>query len=97
MMKKTYRVPVEYLQKGYQTVDAESYEDAVQFMLDNAKYLKTPTTSEPVEGTLRVVGEGQYGKDVEAIVKLHEKQGLNMMPQDTAINREMFTETITRL
>lgn len=96
-MKKTYRVPVEHLQRGYQTVDANSYEEAVQFLLDKGKNLRTPTTSSPVEGTLRVVGEGKYGKNVEKIVAMHEKEGLNILPQDTAINHTMFSDIISKL
>jgi hypothetical protein len=96
-MKKTYRVPVEYLQRGYQAVDADSYEDAVQFVLDKGKYLKTPTVSSPVEGTIRVVGEGKYGKDAEAIAEMHAKQGLDVLPRDTAVNRTMFSDTVSKL
>lgn len=96
-MKKTYRVPVEHLQRGYQTVDANSYEEAVQFLLDKGKHLRTPTVSSPVEGTLRVVGEGKYGKNAEKIAEMHEREGLNVLPQDTAINRTMFTDTISKL
>lgn len=96
-MKKTYRVPIEHTMRGYQTVDANSYEEAVQFVLDNGKNLVTPTTSTPVEGSIRVIGQGRFGKDVEAIVNYHEAQGINMLPRDTAINRTMFTDTIPKL
>lgn len=96
-MKKTYRVPVEHLQRGYQAVDADSYEEAVQFLLDKGKYLRVPTVSSPVEGTVRVVGEGKYGKNAAAIVEMHEKEGLDVLPRDTAVNRTMFSDTISKL
>jgi hypothetical protein len=96
-MKKTYRVPVEHLQRGYQAVDANSYEEAVQFLLNKSKYLKTPTVSSPVEGTMRVYGEGKFGKNAEKIAEMHEKEGLNVMPQDVAVHSTMFSETMMKV
>lgn len=96
-MKKTYRVPIELKMQGYQTVDADSYEEAVQFMLDKEEYLTTPTIATQVEGSIHVLGEDKYGKNAAAIATMHEEAGLNVLPRDTAVNRTMFTDTITKL
>ena len=96
-MKKTFRIPVIHVMKGYQTVDADSYEEAVQFMLDKEQYLKTPTTSQPVEGSMKVLGEDKYGKNADALTKYHESEGMNTLPRDTAVNRTMFSDTITKV
>lgn len=96
-MKKTYRVPVEYRSKGYQTVDANSYEEAVQFMLDNEKNLRLPTSAKPIEGSMRVIGEAKIGKDAAKIATMHEKRGFDVLPKDTALNRSMYTDTIVKL
>lgn len=96
-MKKTYRVPVNYLMRGYQSVDADSYEEAVAFMLANEKNLNMPTSAAYVDGTIRVIGENKCGKDIEKIVDMHEKLGFNTLPRDTALNRSMYSDTITKL
>ena len=96
-MKKTYRVPVEYLMRGYQTVDANSYEEAVGLMVDRAPLLKCPTHASPVEGSMRVQMQDKVGKDPAILADAHEAAGLNVLPRDTAVNRSMFTDTISKL
>lgn len=96
-MKKTYRVPVEFRSRGYQTVDADSYEEAVAFMLKNEQNLSIPTTSTPIEGSMRVRGEGKCGKNAKKIVEIHEKLGFDTLPKDTSLNRTMYSDTITKL
>lgn len=96
-MKEVYRIPCEMVYKGYQTVDANSYEEAVQFMLDHEKSLNAPTIMEPIEGSLMVKGEAKYGKNAKAIADMHERSGVNILPRETAVNRTMFSDTITKL
>jgi len=96
-MKQTYIVPVIHQVKGTQAVNANSYQEAVEFLLQNEKNLSIPNSYVPVEGTLRVDGEDVFGKNAEALANAHENMGVNTLPTSTALHATMFSDTITKL
>ena len=96
-MKKTYLVPIECRMTGYQAIDANSYAEAVAFVLKHESDLIIPEHVLPIDGSMRVKGEDKVGKNIESLIDYHEAQGISILPKDTAGSRTMFTDTIVKL
>lgn len=96
-MKKTYLVPIECRMAGYQAVDANSYAEAVAFVLKHEKNLIIPEHVLPIGGSMIVKGENKVGRNIEALITHHENEGISVLPKDTAGSRTMFTDTIVKL
>lgn len=66
-MKKCFKVPVEWIVYDTVEVEAETFEDAVQYVLDNKDEIPLGTEPDYVDGSYVVRGEDEAKTDQELI------------------------------
>ena len=56
---KTYKVPVEWAVYDFVEVEAESFEDAIQYVIDNRDEIPLGTEPEYIDGTYKINSEDE--------------------------------------
>ena len=57
--KKTYKVPVEWMVCDFVEVEAESFAEAVQYVVDNRDIIPLGTEPEYIDGTYQISSEDE--------------------------------------